>query len=149
MLNESGVFMIEGVDIHNYYDSDYYGMSAYIFRYTNHGKNFLFTLPGCYFEEILKMMSESINSNYCLLLEKFIDAGLDFDFDFQNNELGGWWEIPDKNLLLENLKAINFGNMSQDLINDDTRYSLDLIAEMHKNLISYLDNSYKIFLHYM
>ena len=72
MLNESGVFMIEGVDIHNYYDRDYYGMSAYIFRYTNHGKNFLFTLPSCYFEEILKMMSESINSNYCLLLEKFI-----------------------------------------------------------------------------
>ncbi|STZ74828.1 Uncharacterised protein [Moraxella lacunata] len=51
MLNESGVFMIEGVDIHNYYDSDYYGMSAYIFRYTNHGKNFLFTLPGCYLKK--------------------------------------------------------------------------------------------------
>ncbi|STZ74827.1 Uncharacterised protein [Moraxella lacunata] len=90
-------------------------------------------------------MSESINSNYCLLLEKFIDAGLDFDFDFQNNELGGWWEIPDKNLLLENLKAIDFSNMSPDLINDDAEYYLDLIAEMHKTLIGYLDNSYKFF----
>ncbi|MDH2274535.1 hypothetical protein [Moraxella porci] len=148
-MNNSKFFIVEGIDVYNYYDSDYYGMSAYIFCYKNQDENFLFTLPGCYFEEILKMMSESINSNYCLLLEKFIDAGLDFDFDFQNNELGGWWEIPDKNLLLENLKAIDFSNMSPDLINDDAEYYLDLIAEMHKTLIGYLDNSYKIFLHYM
>ncbi|OOS22962.1 hypothetical protein B0681_10235 [Moraxella porci DSM 25326] len=53
-MNNSKIFIIEGIDVYNYYDSDYYGMSAYIFRYTNHGKNFLFTLPGCYFEEILK-----------------------------------------------------------------------------------------------
>lgn len=148
-MNNSKFFIVEGIDVYNYYDSDYYSMSAYIFCYKNQDENFLFTLPGCYFEEILKMMSESINSNYCLLLEKFIDAGLDFDFYFQNNELGGWWEIPDKNLLLENLKAIDFSNMSPDLINDDAEYYLDLIAEMHKTLIGYLDNSYKIFLHYM
>lgn len=124
-MNNSKFFIVEGIDVYNYYDSDYYSMSAYIFCYKNQDENFLFTLPGCYFEEILKMMSESINSNYCLLLEKFIDAGLDFDFDFQNNELGGWWEIPDKNLLLENLKAIDFSNMSPDLINDDAEYYLD------------------------
>ena len=149
MLNESGVFMIKDVDIHNYYDSDYYGMLAYIFRYTNHGKNFLFTLPSCYFEEILKMMSESINSNYCLLLEKFIDTGLDFDFDFQNNELGGWWEIPDKNLFLDNLKSINSNDIKLHFINDDTEYCLDLISEIHKNLINYLDDDHQVFLHYM
>ncbi|STY88594.1 hypothetical protein [Moraxella bovis] len=148
-MNNSKFFIVEGIDVYHYYDSDYYGMSAYIFCYKNQDENFLLTLPGCYFEEILKMMSESINSNYCLLLEKFIDAGLDFDFDFQNNELGGWWEIPDKNLLLENLKAIDFSNMSPDLINDDAEYYLDLIAEMHKKLVSYLDNNYQIFLHYM
>lgn len=112
MLNDLGIFIIEGVDVYNYYDSDYFVMSAYIFRYTNHDKNFLFTLPRFYFEEILKIMSESINSNYCLLLEKFINAGLDFDFYFQNNELGGWWEIPDKKLFLDNLTSINFDSIN-------------------------------------
>lgn len=147
MLNDSGIFIIEGVDVYNYYDSDYYGMSAYIFRYTNNGENFLFTLPSFYFEEILKIMSELINSNYCLLLEKFIDAGLDFDFDFQNNDLGGWWEMPDKKLFLDNLKSINFDSTNPCFIDDECH--LELIREIHKNLVNYLDNNYQVFLHYM
>lgn len=144
MLNDSGFFMIEGVDIHNYYDSNYFGMSAYIFCYKNHGKNFLFTLPGCYFEEILKIMSESTNSNYCLLLEKFIDSGFDFDFDFQNNELGIWWEIPDKNLFLKNLEAISY-------FKDSEYYDMAKIQTILANLVSYLKNAKdeKIYLHYM
>ena len=116
MLNESGVFVIDGVDVYNYYDSDYYGMSAYIFCYKNQDENFLFTLPGCYFEEILKILSQLVSDNYCLLLEKFIDGGL--DFNFQNNELGDWWNIPDKDLFLENLKVIDDSKI-ESYFNDD------------------------------
>ena len=82
-------------------------------------------------------------------MEKFIDAGLDFDFDFQNNELEGWWEIPDKNLFLDNLKSINSNDIKLHFINDDTEYCLDLISEIHKNLINYLDDDHQVFLHYM
>lgn len=142
--------MIEGVDMYDYYDSDYYGMSAYIFSYTNHGENFLFTLPGCYFEEILKIMSKLINSNYCLLLEKFIDGGLDFNFDFQNNELGEWWEIPDKNLFLKNLEIISSLTISEYFKNYE-EYDTNIIKTILLDLVSYLKNTKdeKVYLRYM
>lgn len=148
MLNESGVFVIDGVDVYNYYDSDYYGMSAYIFCYKNQDENFLFTLPGCYFEEILKILSQLVSDNCCLLLEKFIDGGLDFDFNFQNNELGEWWTIPDKDLFLENLKVIDDSKI-ESYFNDDNKYYINFIGEIHKNLVNYLDNNHQFFLHYM
>lgn len=150
MLNELGIFMIEGVDMYNYYDSDYYGMSAYIFSYINNGENFLFTLPGCYFESILKIMSELLNSNCCLLLEKFIDGGLDFDFDFQNNDLGEWWEIPDKNLFLKNLELVSSLKIAEYFKNYE-EYDINTIKTILADLVSYLKNAKdaKIYLHYM
>ncbi|MFL1733114.1 hypothetical protein [Moraxella oculi] len=113
-------------------------------------KIFLLTLPGCYFEEILKMMSELINSNYCLLLEKFIDGGLDFNFDFQNNELGEWWEIPDKNLFLKNLEIISSLTISEYFKNYE-EYDTNIIKTILSDLVSYLKNTKdeKVYLHYM
>ncbi|MCL1624385.1 hypothetical protein M2R47_09115 [Moraxella sp. Tifton1] len=149
-MNNSKFFIVEGIDVYHYYDSDYYGMSAYIFCYKNQDGNFLLTLPGCYFEEILKMMSELINSNYCLLLEKFIDGGLDFNFDFQNNELGEWWEIPDKNLFLKNLEIISSLTISEYFKNYE-EYDTNIIKTILSDLVSYLKNTKdeKVYLHYM
>lgn len=149
-MNNSKFFIVEGIDVYHYYDSDYYGMSAYIFCYKNQDENFLLTLPGCYFEEILKMMSELINSNYCLLLEKFIDGGLDFNFDFQNNELGEWWEIPDKNLFLKNLEIISSLTISE-YFKSYEEYDTNIIKTILSDLVSYLKNTKdeKVYLHYM
>lgn len=151
MLNDNGVFIIDGKDVYDFYDKIYYGMSFYVLFYQGSDDKLLFTITGIHFEKILKIVSTKIAiKNPCVLLKKFIDAGCDFDFDFQTMELKDWWEIPDKNLLLENL--VDMDMYIQKHYHDD---SLDFLEYhdldiMYKSLIKYLIDSKDnpVFIHY-
>lgn len=143
------VTMIKGIDVCNFYTEDYYGTSCYIFSYKKNNEFLLCTIPGIFFEEIFNILLLNVKDKKCELLEKFIDGGYNFSFDFQEMCLGSWWRVADKFTFIENINSINI----DELLNNEKYpfiHDIDSLIYILKKLKEYMNNSlnYDLFLHY-
>ncbi|VEG13732.1 hypothetical protein [Moraxella cuniculi] len=143
------ITIVKGIDIYNFYIENYYGLSCYVFSYKKNNDFLLCTIPGVFFEEILNILLLNVKDKKCELLERFLDGGCDFTFEFQENYLGAWWKVPDKFSFIENINSIDIN----ELLNNE-KYSfihdIDSLIYILKKLKEYLDDSlsYDLFLHY-
>lgn len=147
---------LNGVDVYDYYYPDYVGDAGWVFRYKREDNKFyMFSLPNCYLEDILNILSHLNLNKTCQILEKYLDGGGMF---IDDNLLNNPWTIKDREVFIENLNYISKKNWVKegDIVKDTSEYQDSIginadIVEIATNLVSYLNNSkdYELELNYI